>query len=164
MKKILCILLSVLMLFFLFSCKIGEEENKNRETQSGSLYVNGTFITDTITIVDNDYAIIPFIPVLKALGFSVEWTDENTATVSKDSKSYTFSLADKTLIENNRSHDSNLIITAPGCDHGYVQAVEKDLIMNHENVASTLQLMGITVRRGLDRDNMAVCIDVIKEI
>ena len=156
------VLICTFAVAFLVSCNGSKaEETKNESYYTGELYVNGNIVSDSdvtfITVNDEFFCVrVSFVSVLEAFGFLVQWTDEQTATVSKDSKSYTLSLTDKTLIENNPEYPYNLILTAPGCDHGFVQATEKDLVMNHENIGSTLQMMGITVRNVVNSDYTSI--------
>ena len=117
----------------------------------GSAYLDGELLfNENVTIHSREnssgYATLPFVELLKKLGFSVEWQDSLTAKIGYEDKYYILSLADNsnpslTLIDD----DQNLLLPAPGSNCRYIKVIEKDVILDDPSINTALVFMDVDI-------------------
>lgn len=121
----------------------------------GKLIVNGTEITEKNVFLYSDCTQLPLTAVLKGLGMSVNWFDENRAEVAYKNKKYTLNLSEFSLIENETNE--NVLLAPPGGKPIY-KTLEKELILDDNTTKSVLFLMKIDVSIQVDRNTNTVYI------
>ncbi len=156
-KKYVVLIITAVLLISLVTVAMILFTNKNKTiSYQGSAYFDGELITkENVTIHlrknHSSYATLPFLELLKKLGFSVEWQDDSTAKIGYEDKYYILSLnkeGNPTLTKTD--DDNNLLVPAPGTDCRYIEVIEKDVIMDDTSIQSALMVMGIDLRRDLD--------------
>ncbi len=145
MKKVivsLCTLMFIMCLIFSFKCGltcINPERNYNV-----ALYINGKEITNENVIFHyrnnhSSYVELPFIIVLKNLGFNIEWNNKNIAHISYNDVEYVLNIQDITLFMKNDNF--NLISPVPGGERKY-KVLDKELILDDITIKCALSFMG----------------------
>lgn len=122
-----------------FSCQ------KATTSMQGDLVVNGEIVCqNNIDIYKNNVAHIPLVKVMQAMGFDVQWENDNVANINGYGKTLVLNVSQMSLIDVDSSH--NLITPAPGSRNYYCQAASKDIIIDDNTVKSIMTLLGIDIR------------------
>ena len=172
MKKqtVLCLIASLLLIIiiggiFLFKWNRNKEDPPSSQipnqpsSQNGTLVVNnGTAITENVVIhfkENSNYADLPFTEVLKALGFNVEWMNDNVADMTYNDIKLRLDLEEASLTK--EGFNSNLIIPPPGSRTFNYKVLDNELILDSNTIHSILY----TIRKihiSIDSENLIVYI------
>ena len=112
-----------------------------RDNESPRLLVNDKRVrTEHVTINESGTATLPLVAVIEALGYEVEWKDENTCTWTAASKLYTLSISERTLYEDGKT---DLLAPARAADTlpYSCEAVEGDVVVDNITLWSILLRM-----------------------
>lgn len=170
MKKIImCISLALAVCFLVSSCgknDVTTESNSltNYEDMQNmnnhlKLTVNGKDISsDKFLSINHEkqYAEIPLIATLRALGCQVEWVNEKRVKIIYNDTIYILNPNKQTLKK--RGDSFNIIAIAPGATHGiYCKTLDQEFIIDSDSVSYFLYLLGAKIV--IDYDCNTVIID-----
>ena len=130
-----------------------------KESQSGTLIVNnGTAVIENVVIhfkENANYADLPLTEVMKSLGMTVAWIDNDTADIAYNEKKYVLKLSEVSLVEFEQSF--NLLSPTPGGKRSYT-VLNKELVLDSNTMKSALYQMGEDVSIGIDSSKLIVSI------
>ena len=136
----------------------GENMNKNCR-----LLVNGKDISSENYVFlnhDDGYADLPLTAIAEALGASVEWKDETTATIAHKGKQYILDTEQYFLREKNENSVEDFLLIPPGAVN-----VVRGRIIGDDFVISNVVIRRFITRLGakisIDYDASIVYIDTI---
>lgn len=101
------------------------------------------------------YGDLPLTEVLKSLGMSVEWVDDNTANIKYEDKKYTLDLAKVSIVEVGTTH--NLISAAPG-GHRVYTVLDRELILDSNTIKGFMYEIRKKIDIHIDLDKLIVYI------
>ena len=142
-KKLFLVFLLVSILMSFVSCSFvpfGEGNNM----ESADLYVCETAVECGHTFVCKDYATIPLVITLEALGFGVEWENYHIANLTHGNCKYVLNLTEKSLTEKNGTM-GNVLIPAPGSDVYSFESTEHDIIIDVRFFQGVMSLLKMNV-------------------
>lgn len=169
MKKMICFFLSLVVCFFVSACdknntntkdtSLGSREETQNVHGSYKLIVNGKEIESDIALSINhekQYAEIPLIATLNALGCQVEWVNEKRVEIRYNDTVYVLNPSAQTLVKSGDSF--NMIAVAPGATHGlYCEILDREFIIDSDSVSYFLSQLGAQIT--IDYENDTVKID-----
>ena len=123
------------------------------------LYVDGLLIAEKVIIhEDRDYAELPILSVVKALGYSVREIGDDSFEVAVGNRVFLLDTANGTVIDKEDPHQDNLIIPAPGQVWFYKEARDGDIYVDQESMRTVFMFMGIqaTVRVAFDSERVII--------
>lgn len=123
---------------------------------NGTLNVNGKDITNENVIIHKYYTELPLTKVLEALGFNIEWIDDNNAKVTYNDKIFDLNISEMSLTE--VGAENNFLWPAPGGTVRVCKNIDKDIILDNYAIKSFCYCVGINIKIQLDRDNSYVYI------
>ncbi len=145
---------------FLFMWNREKIVHKGTPEQKGTLIVNNkTVVTENIVIhfkKNANYADLPLIEVMKNLGMTVDWIDENTAEIVCEDKNYVINLSKVSLVEFEQNY--NLLSPPPGGERSY-EILDKELILDSCTMKSALNQMGVKIEVVIDYTEFVVYIN-----
>lgn len=168
-KKIACILL-IITCVLLSSCgqngSAAENSGSSGDTQNGNghaaLIVDGKDITsENIASInyEKQYAQLPLLAILEALGGKTEWVDEEKVTIVFHDTTYILNPTQNTLQKEGDSF--NIIAIPPGTRHGgYYEICGEEFMIDSNCLDHFLYLLG--ARIAIDYDRALVTIDFVK--
>jgi len=131
-----------------------------RLTTNGTLIVNNKEITsENIKIhrsLQIDYAELPLTEVLNALGFDIEWLDNNTAKMVYNDEKYILNLAEVSFIK--ESENFNLIRIPPGSRIYYYKALDRELILDSDTIYWLMSDAKRRIKINIDHDKSVIYI------
>ena len=136
--KIFLICISLCLVFGLVSC------NNHNNMKLANLYVQEKSVECEHTFVCKDYATIPLVITLEALGFGVAWEDDHIANLTYGSREYVLNLTERSLIEKNGTM-GNVLIPAPGSDVYSFEPTERDIIIDVRFFQGVMYLLKMNV-------------------
>ena len=135
------------------------DRNKEVPGQSGILIVNNeTTITENVVIhlkENANYADLPLTEVLKNLGMTVDWVDDDTAEITYSDKKYALNLSEVSLVE--FEQDFNLLLPPPEGNRS-CKILDGELILDSNTIKSALYQMGEKINIDIDRNELVVYI------
>lgn len=168
-KSIVCIILMIACVL-LSSCSKNSsaadasESSGDAQDRNGhaALIVNGKDITSEKLASINyekQYAQLPLLAILEALGGETEWVDEEKVTIAFHGTTYVLNPAQNTLQKEGDSF--NIIAVPPGTRHGgYYEICDEEFLIDSNCLDHFLYLLG--ARIAIDYDRALVTIDFVK--
>lgn len=131
---------------------------KNMQSpQKGKIFINdiisGEYCLFKSYDGNNGNVELPFIAILKAYGFDVEWINDNHAKIVFKSKNYHLYLNSIEVIEEITGYD--LIEPAPGSKRSYTIA-NKELYLDYINIMAFMNLIGENIKFDVNYDTLSV--------
>lgn len=168
MKKMIYISLVLAMCFFVSSCgksnaAIKDNFSTNYEdvqdmSNNFTLIINGKNISSDKDLSINhekQYAEIPLIATLRALGCQVEWVNAKRVEIIYNDTVYILNPKKKTLKKKGDSF--NIIAIAPGATHGvYCETVDQEFIIDSDSISYFLYLLGAQIAIDYDQDTVII--------
>ncbi|MBE6553204.1 MAG: hypothetical protein E7666_02565 [Ruminococcaceae bacterium] len=151
MKKNFIIVIFLTLLSFLIvfnSCQNNTPNNKPWKL----VVLNQEIPTTQIQVIDDEVC-VPFVTVLRAYGYEVEWLTDAFAVVTKNEDKYFLNLADISLRkEGYKSSDHGIDNYLCGIEGGKAifLVVEKDILLNVPWASVALQFLGENYKTDTD--------------
>lgn len=157
-KLIICLIIFVSILIGIGCCVLLFCKDKDMG-KDGTLNINGMDITKDHVILHNNrknnYADLPFIEILKSLGYNVVWSDDSNAVITCNEKTYILNLAEVSL--KLKDGDNQNIIEPPnGVRHYRYTVLEKELILDSGTIIDAMYFMKDPIRVTIDHDKSIV--------
>lgn len=126
----LCIM--VIGSYFLFA---------KQKSKEAVIKIDDKVISGEQVQVSWNYATMPMFKVLEAYDVSIEWLDENNASISYDNVTLSLSLIRMELIDKRSGHDCFLPL--PDCTYYYCEYLDDEIILDNETMYYILFMLGI---------------------
>ena len=94
--------------------------------------------------------------VLNALGFDIEWLDNNTAKMVYNDEKYILNLAEVSFIK--ESENFNLIRIPPGSRIYYYKALDRELILDSDTIYWLMSDAKRRIKINIDHDKSVIYI------
>ena len=148
----------IIICFMLIIIAVGTActNNDEPEPKSGTLYVNGKEITGEHVKIYSNYAELPFVEVMKALGHPVEWIDDSTAIITCNGIGYTLDLSDETR----PTFGYNEFLVAPGSTTYTCKVLDRELILDGVTLKTVLRRFYDQIIVKFDRVQSKVYVNV----
>lgn len=162
-KQVLCILMAIVCLFISSCDKIASSstpfEGSEDINNNFRLIVNGDDVPHNNSVSINyekQYANLPLIAILKALGGKVNWINEEKVTILFNDTSYILNPMKKTLKKEGEAF--NIIAVPPGTGHGgYYQLSDQEFIIDSDSLRYFINLLDAKIT--VDYNNSVVKIE-----
>ncbi len=161
------------ILFFIVSCLLNlavglfgtflyfqsEENNMELSHKQGILFIKGCQVENTNVIVYKDYAILPFLKILSAFDYKIQWISDTEVNITNSHGAYILNIKEKTLLEENPIlYNFNLLIPPPGSIHYYCEVKDKEILIDQSTVVVIMKLMNKNIKISSDFDNAIVSV------
>ena len=154
-RVIICSVLALAAVLIISICLI--VHHNSITPKHGDLVVNGEIVCQNdIDIYKNNVAHIPLVKVMQAMGFDIQWENDNVANINGYGKTLVLNVSQMSLIDADSSH--NLITPAPGSRNFYCQTASKDIVIDDNTVKSIMTLLEIDIRIDVNLSQAAVYI------
>ena len=111
-----------------------------------------TNLKDNKVKVYPEYARLPLIDILTALGFKIEWENDKIANISRDGKSYVLNLKELTFTGNEDEDEFNMLEPPPGNSNIYSKVYKREIILDDGTIDSIFTEMGLDIDINIDRE------------
>ena len=154
MKKNIFALIIILMCVFVFRACNTTQVVDDSEEKNAVLMVNGETIESAYVSLysfeNQARAELPFMTVMKALGFSPVWIDDDTVSYEIDNETYILLRKEMTLYNAKKGKSINLLLPPPGSEGCICDEIDDEIIADDETIWSALYLMGIKSKFMID--------------
>ena len=155
-KNFITVIFSALLSFLIVfnSCQNNTQNNKPWKL----IVLNQEIPTAQIQVIDGEVC-VPFVTVLLAYGYEVEWLTDAFAVVTKAEKKYYLDLSTRSLYEEGKENsvENNKIYGIEG-GKAISLVVEKDILLNVPWASVALQFLGENSKTDTDRKENIVYI------
>ena len=134
---------------------------QNISKNPGCLFVNGELVSETGVIIyqtlDQRYATVPLVSVLKCMDCSIKWTSAAEAELGHNGVIFYLNTDSKTLYRENES--TNLLQTPPGSRHYYCEADGQEVLLDTGTLRYVLKKFDLLTTVHIDINSKKVSID-----
>lgn len=182
MKKFLLLLLLFSITIMTFGCNENNSEslqttvtttasttnaddlNNDLTDKNGKLFINGVDVTDKCYVrfnLEDNYAKLGLVSILKELGAEIAWQSETTAHITIDDSVLVLNMERKTLSDINEEQE-DILLLAPGASYDMCrEIVDNDLIVDDSSLLLLFDTY-LNISHRIDISNLTVSLSASK--